>query len=278
MLSLSKSDRAFVNRSIKIERDVLYSRFNLDRNKVHTTKLDLENSKVYFKRSYVGFFKRLELNNNSRWVLNNLTDFESNVYRPFATLILDVIGNIRTLNHSIDISTGEAICDIFHDGLLHTRDKIQFNTYMAAFISKYGKGDKSYPGTYIKIDSQSILLRFGILESDWVLCKKIKKRIQSDYETFVQLLNQSAFKSHFRGLVKSKNTVLRCTRRGSRARYPLISHTNFYCEVTIDISLITAGKLLWLIMQHYRAALPLLRYLEEVVEAVNFKDVNEGKS
>lgn len=234
---------------------------------------------VYFRKSYITFLKKLEVNNNPKWFLDNLSSFELNVYHPFRKLIVDMIEHIEVVDPSVKILPEEAIYENFRNKPFTAQTKMQYNTYMTAFISKFGKEILSYPGTYIRIDSRSIILRFGLLQCDQRSLERLRKRIVSDYETLEYLLNQRAFKSYFGKLVESKDGPLSPSHNDLITRYPLIANTNFYCEVTIDISLITAGKLLWLIMQHYRIAQPFVRYITKVVDAdiLNTLESNESR-
>lgn len=216
---------------------------------------------VYFNKSYITFFKKLSNNNSVDWFNANSSVFESVVNAPFEKFIFDLINNIHLFDPTVRILPIDAIYKIAKTVRSSSCIETPYYTYMSAFISRFGKKTRSYPGTYIKIDTQSITLRFGILECDTYTLEKIRNSLIADYDTLEYIINKSSFKSYFNKLKGSKTTVLSPMYKELVNDYPLIEYSQYYCEVDIDISLITAGKLMELIIQHYKVAKPLNDFL-----------------
>lgn len=139
-----------------------------------------------------------------------------------------------------------------------------YNCFMAAFISGSSRSATNCPGTYIQIDSEMIHLRFGVLQGDTNYINKLRDGIITNYEDLNYIISHRNFKSYFGKLNGSIASDLPSVYQGIVVTYPIIESDQFYCQVDIDITLLTAGKLLELIVQHYKMAKPLLNFLSKV--------------
>lgn len=222
---------------------------------------------VYFKKSFITFFKKLSNNNNNDWFKANESIFESEVNTPFHKLILDLIENIHALDSDVRIQPIDAIYKICKNKRSISYNESPYNNCMSAYISKYGRKTMNYPGTYIKIDTKSILLRFGLLECDPLTLEKVRDAIVLDYESLYHIISHHNFKNYFGKVRGSQSIGLDEKYKNFTSKYPLILNNQFYCEVQVEISLITAGKLLDLIIQHYKIAKPFNDYLVAIIKS-----------
>lgn len=225
------------------------------------------NEVVYFKKSYITFLKKLSINNNNDWFEANLVVFESEVNIPFEKFILDLIKSIHSLDPEVRIQPVDAIYKIRKPHKSSFYSGSPYNLHMAALISKYGKKTPSYPGTYIKIDPKAITVKFGIFDCDSTSLEKIRNAIILDYDSFESIIKHRDFKNYFGKIKGTHSSNLANNYKELLHIYPILSNSQFYCEVHIHISLITAGKLLELIMQHYKIAKPFNDHLAKIIKS-----------
>jgi uncharacterized protein (TIGR02453 family) len=114
----------------------------------------------YFNSAFINFFKDLSENNSTEWFNENRKTYEKEVKKPFTDFVNEMIERIKEHEPEIEIKASDAITRINKD-VRFSKDKIPYNTHVAANISKYGKKDKSYPGFYFQFSNEKILMAGG---------------------------------------------------------------------------------------------------------------------
>lgn len=214
----------------------------------------------HFNAEFLKFFKGLSRNNSSEWFNENRKTYESEVKKPFALFVEDMIKRIREHEPAVKIKPADAITRINKD-IRFSKDKIPYNTYVGAIISPYGRKSKEYPGLYIQLGADKISLFGGayMLEKDNL--QKVRTYISKNLSEFEKLISAKAFVSKFGSIQGEKNKVLAPEFKDLLSKQPLIANKSFYFSADIDARHITSEELSDLIMAYYLAGKPVNDFL-----------------
>src|SRR5688572_9652097 len=114
---------------------------------------------AHFSPEFVKFFKNLAKNNSTVWFNENRKTYEAEVKKPFAAFIDELIKKVQKIDPAIKIKASDAIMRINKD-IRFSKDKTPYNTYVAAIVSVTGRKSKEYPGMYLQLGADKIMV-FG---------------------------------------------------------------------------------------------------------------------
>lgn len=219
---------------------------------------------THFKPTFTKFFKDLSKNNSTVWFNENRTTYESEVKKPFAAFVDDLIKQIQKYEPSIKIKASDAIRRINKD-IRFSKDKIPYNTYAGAIISPYGRKSKEYPGIYIQIGADKITLFGGAYMVEKENLQKIRTRIAKNVTEIDKLINAASFKKKYGSIQGEKNKILPPEFKALIAKQPLIANKSFYFMAELDGKLITSDKLMDTLLEYYVAGKPMNDYLIKAI-------------
>lgn len=213
-------------------------------------------SMTYFNTGFVKFFKALHKNNSSVWFNENRKIYETEVKKPFERFVSDLISHIQKINPEVNIKSSEAITRINKD-IRFSKEKIPYNIYVGAIISKYGRKSKEYPGIYIQLGADKISLYGGayMLEKDNL--QKVRTSISKNLAVFQKLISDKEFVKHFGSVQGEKNKVLAPEFKLLLEEQPLLANKSFYFYAELPSSLLASDKLMESVLGYYKTAKPL---------------------
>lgn len=215
----------------------------------------------YFNTSFLDFFKELSAHNSTDWFNDNRKTYETEVKKPFAHFVAEMITRIQTYEPSIAIQPSDAIMRINKD-IRFSKDKTPYNTYMAANISLYGKKDKSYPGFYFQLSDKSIELFGGAYMVEPPMLNSIRTYIAGHLEEFSAACTNPEFKRKFGILRGEQNKRIPEEFQSIVTVEPLIANKQFYYNATLSSEWITSDELPEKLLEYYLAARKVNEFLQ----------------
>jgi uncharacterized protein (TIGR02453 family) len=220
----------------------------------------------YFQKEYLDFFKELAANNHKEWFDANRKRYEQFVKAPFNIFIADLIKEVQKVDAKVQVEPKHCITRINRD-IRFSKDKTPYKLHMSAIISAGGKKDKSYPGMYVEASPEHFRIYGGAYELTTAQTSDLRHAIAADLKLFKQLMNDSEFIAAFGTVRGEKAKRLPANLQSAAEIEPLIFNKNMYHFAELSPDIILSNYLMDEVMKHYRAALPLQRFLEKALFA-----------
>jgi uncharacterized protein (TIGR02453 family) len=219
----------------------------------------------YFNKNFVQFFEDLKKNNSTEWFNENRKTYETEVKKPFAAFVDELIFRINKSDPEVRIKASDAITRINKD-IRFSKDKTPYNTHVSAIISKYGRKSKEYPGIYLQLGADKISVYGGayILEKENLY--KIRKYIAENPKEFDKTINLADFKKKFGGIQGEKNKVLPPEFKTLVEKQPLIANKSFFFMTELSKKEILSPSLAETLMDLYKSARPVNNILIKAME------------
>ncbi|MFI5203520.1 MAG: DUF2461 domain-containing protein [Flavobacteriales bacterium] len=218
----------------------------------------------YFSNDFITFFKDLARNNASEWFNENRARYETSVKKPFASFIETVINQVQKADKSVKIKASDAIFRINRD-IRFSKDKSPYKIHMAAIVSKYGRKAKDYPGMYIMLSPEKIMIGGGVYELEKPALEKVRKSIAKNTAEFTGIVSTATFKKKFGSVRGEKNKIIPPAFKKVAEKQPLIANKSFYVMAELPAKNITSDKLVQMVLDHYKAAKPFNEFFIKAV-------------
>ncbi|MBK9248484.1 MAG: DUF2461 domain-containing protein [Ignavibacteria bacterium] len=215
----------------------------------------------YFNTSFLDFFKELSANNSTDWFNEHRKTYETEVKKPFASFVAEMITRIQKYEPAITIQPSDAIMRINKD-IRFSKDKTPYNTYVAANISLYGKKDKSYPGFYFQLSDKAIEIFGGAYMVEPPMLHSIRTYIAGHLEEFSAAYNDPQFKQKFGTILGEKHKRVPEEFQSIVTQEPLIANKQFYYAATVTPDYITSNELPEKMIEYYLAAKKVNEFLQ----------------
>jgi uncharacterized protein (TIGR02453 family) len=206
----------------------------------------------HFTPTFQKFVKDLSANNSTQWFNDNRKTYEKEVKQPFNLFVHEMINRIQTHEPEIQIKPADAIMRINKD-IRFSKDKIPYNTYVAANISPYGKKDKGYPGFYFQFSPEKIVVVGGSYVFEPDALKRVRTYIAEHPKEFSKAYNNPEFKKYFKKIQGEANKRIPEEFQEAAGKEPLIANKQFYYMAELDASLLQKEKLADELMKYYLA-------------------------
>lgn len=213
----------------------------------------------YFSPDFLKFFKELAPNNNKDWFDANRQRYFKSVKEPFEIFINDLIIQMQKVDKDIKVGAKDCIHRINND-IRFSKDKTIYKMHRSASISSGGK-DKKAPGFYIEFGPEKTSFYGGayFLETDELL--KMRHHIAKNLKEFQKLIDDKKFKNTYGELQGEDAVRVPKEFKAAAEKQPLIMRKQFYWGVDMKPSLVNDKDILKIAMEHYKNALPMLKFL-----------------
>lgn len=218
----------------------------------------------YFSAAYINFLKDLARNNTSEWFNDNRSRYEKDVKIPFGEFVEAIISKTQKIDSLVKIKASEAVFRINRD-IRFSKDKSPYKSHMAAIISKYGRKAKDYPGMYLMLSPEKIMIGGGVYELEKPALEKIRKSIAANTAVFTKIISAPVFKKKFGEVRGEKNKVLPPAFKKIAEKQPLIANKSFYVMAELPVKHITSDKLAETVMEYYKTMKPLNDFIIKAV-------------
>lgn len=221
---------------------------------------------IYFEPAFLDFFKSLAPNNHKDWFDAHRKEYENHVKKPFERFVADLISNMSQINENLKgLRPGDCIFRINRD-IRFSQDKTPYKLQMSAIVAEKGRKTSTHPGIYIELTPEhaGIYSGYYMPEKDQLL--RIRNLIAANQDEFNSLINDPVFNSFFKdGIQGEKNKALPADLKSAAGKQPLIYNKQFYWNHYLAPEEIFKPDFLNKVMDHYKASMPLLSFLDKAV-------------
>ena len=159
-----------------------------------------------------------------------------------------------------DLKAGDCIFRINKD-VRFSKDKSPYKLQMSALVVKGGKKQMQDPGLYVELGPEFLNIYTGFYMPEKEQLLKIRKKIASDPNGFVRIINDKAFKQSFGEVRGEKSKILPKELKEAAKEQELIFNKQFYLVHQVDAEKILEDDLLVYILRHFKAAVQFNRFL-----------------
>lgn len=181
----------------------------------------------FFTEDFNDFFIELAANNHKDWMDENRKRYATSVKKPFENFVEALQNAVSEFDEEILIKPGKAIYRINRD-IRFSKDKTPYKLNRTALISKHGTKDKIYPGFYIFVSPEQVMIGGGsyFLEKEDLF--KVRQEIAYNLDEFKALVNDKNFKNNFPEILGEKNKVIPSEFKEDADKEPLLYNKGFY--------------------------------------------------
>jgi len=218
-----------------------------------------------FPREGIGFLKRLKRNNNRPWFEKHKQEYESSIKLPMQSLIASLHPHFQRFAPEFDINPKRSLFRIYRD-VRFSKDKTPYKTHAAAHFVLRGK-TKGVEGSgyYLHIEPGEVFIGGGIYMPDNDQLKKIRSAIADHSGQFLSIVRLPKFKKIFGKLEGEK---LQRVPKGYEPDHPMaewLKHKQFFVWIEWPESKCLKDKFVAEVAEVYKAATPLVRFLNEAM-------------
>jgi len=220
----------------------------------------------YISPAFFKFFDELSQNNNKEWFDTNRDRYENDVKKPFRALVEKLIEELSKDLPEINLNPSKCIFRINRD-IRFAKDKSPYKNNVAAVFNQKGTKDVDYPGFYIHIGQDELMIGGGKYFCSKQDLEKIRQEIYYNHSDFKKLINDKKFKSAFGELQGEKSKVLPPDYKAFEKTEPLIANKQFWFYKNLTRKEVLVDDFDKVILAHFRSALKMNNFLWETVSA-----------
>ena len=206
------------------------------------------------------FLRALRRNNNREWFLARKEEYERNVREPMTALVLALGEELRQLAPELWTDPARAIYRIYRD-MRFSPDKTPYKTHIAALFSVEGLPKHACGSLYFQISPESVEIAGGVYMPGPAELLAIRNHIAANHAELRKILADRKFKTLFGGLWGQQLTRVP---KGFAADHPaedLLRYKQWLVDVEHPAKLALEPKLYLVLMEAFRAMIPLVRFL-----------------
>lgn len=221
----------------------------------------------YFSKQTFAFLAALEQHNNREWFEQHQQEYEDLVRTPALDLISDMSDEMPAISRHFlaqPKKVGGSLMRVYRDTRF-SKDKTPYKTNIGIqFRHELGK-DIHAPGYYLHISPEECFVGVGLWHPDAEALFKIRAALVEKPEAWLAARDDAAFCEHY-ALV---GDALANAPRGFAKDHPLVEdlkRKDFIGLAKLTEATVVSGKLRPLVVEHYRQAAPLMRFLCQALE------------
>lgn len=219
----------------------------------------------YFNPGFNDFFKELAANNHKEWFDANRKRYMKEVKQPFEDFVKAYIEALLPLMPGLEREAKKAVFRINRD-VRFSKDKTPYKLHAAAYLSPYGKKDPYSAGIYFQFGPEHVMIAAGLYQPDNAQLKRVRHAIAADPSQIASLTNAPAFKKYFGEIKGEENKRINDPELAKAAlKNPLLMKKQMYFETLYESDFITSPDMLAHMLDHYRAAAPVVNYFKEIL-------------
>ncbi len=216
--------------------------------------------------TFLAFLKELAENNDRDWFHANKNRYEAAVKVPFETLVAQILSQIGQKDERFLLVLPKNCIYRIHRDTRFSPDKTPYKTHVSASISPQGTKNKEFPGFYLQLGGDQILLGGGAYFLEKETLKKVRHYIASDLEEFESVMTEENFVKKFGGIKGEANKRLEADFQAVFAQQPLIANKQFYFMSTFEPDILLKNDFASFITEYYLAAEKVIHFLEKAIQ------------
>lgn len=221
---------------------------------------------MVYNKGFLSFFRELEANNEREWFKANKSRYEDEVVTPTGLLITamgPLLSDISPHLRADPRRQGGSMFRIYRDTRF-SKDKAPYKTWLAVQFRHLRGKDVHAPGYYFSANHEQFVIGCGIWHPDRPALEKIRKAITVNGERWNDIKDNASFNDRF----EWRGESLKRPPRGYDKEHPHledIKRKDFVGMSTLPAETALDPDLPQVLMAHYRAAVPLMRFLCEAL-------------
>ena len=219
---------------------------------------------IYFDIQMIEFFKGLAANNHKEWFDQHRKTYENHVKEPFKTFVSDLI--LRIQQHEPELLTTPSSC-IFriNRDIRFSKDKTPYKLHVGAYLSARGKKDTSWPGLYLQIAPEGVMIASGVYLPDKNQLTDLRYFIFNHLDEFKQLHSDPLFVSHFGHIKGDTQKRLPEELAAAAQNEPYLWNKQFYFEAHLAPETIIRPDFIDTVMDYYEASIPINNFFKRII-------------
>ena len=221
----------------------------------------------YFTKQTFAFLSTLAESNTREWFEEHKQDYEDLVRTPALDFITDMANQMPAISkhfRALPKKVGGSLMRVQRDTRF-SPDKTPYkNNIGIHFRHEVGK-DVHAPGYYVHIEPGECFVGIGLWRPDADALFKIRESLVKNSEAWVAARDDKAFSQHF----SLEGDALVNAPRGFAKDHPLVEdlkRKDFIGLADLSDASVTSARLLTQVVEHFRQAAPLMRFLCKALE------------
>ena len=227
----------------------------------------MKNTFPGFPPEALKFFRALKRNNDREWFGRNKHVYEENVRQPMVELVLAVGRELQRFAPEMQTDPARSIYRIYRDTRF-SPDKTPYKTHIAATFKPRGMPKHNCAGLYFHVAPEGVEIAGGVYMSEPEALLAIRRHIGEHHRQFRSIIEGRAFRRLFGQMWGEQ---LKRVPKGFAADHPaadLLRYKQFLADVSKPAQLAESAELLPTIVELFRGMMPLVRFLNEPLQAL----------
>jgi uncharacterized protein (TIGR02453 family) len=213
-----------------------------------------------FPKEGIEFFRSLARNNKRDWFQPRKEIFETKLKQPMRELVHEVNREMARFAPDYVTDPDKAIFRIYRDTRF-SKDKTPYKTHIAATFRRSGTDMHAGGGFYFAVSHKEVAVGGGMYMPLPDVLKKVRAHVAENHPELRKLLQAKPVRRLYGGL---QGEQLTRPPKGYLPDHPaadLVRYKQMYYYVELPPELALSKDLQGTILEHFRAATPLLEFL-----------------
>lgn len=210
------------------------------------------------------FFIELAANNHKQWFDENRKRYETVIKKPFEEFTALLINAVNKENPKVNPLPKQCIFRINRD-IRFSKDKTPYKLNRSAAININGRKDMSPTGLYVELGPEHVRVYRGIYQLERADIYKVRSYMSRNNNKLQNLIQDKDFEKLFGDINGVKAKRIEKELRESAEKQPLLLNKQWYVYNTMDPSEVTSPNLIDKVMDRYRVADPLSKFLAKAL-------------
>jgi uncharacterized protein (TIGR02453 family) len=213
-----------------------------------------------FPKETLRFLRQLKKNNNRDWFLTNKTVYETKVRAPMVDVLTALQPHLKRFAPEIPYDPRKSIFRIYRD-VRFSADKSPYKTHISAFLCPRLSSGAASAGLYLHVDPEQVHVAGGLYHPPSPELLAVRRHIANNVKVLKKILTHAEFVRRFE---KLGGDQLSRVPRGFPSDHPaadLLRHKDFTVGITRPPKVSETTEFFDLVLEHFRAMMPLIRFL-----------------
>lgn len=215
-------------------------------------------------QSALDFLRDLAENNDREWFHAQKSRYEQALKKPFEAFVGALIEQVQAVDPSVLITPRQAVFRIYRDTRF-SADKAPYKTHASAIILPFGTRSKEYPGFYVHLEAEKLMLGGGAYFLEKESLKKVREAIAEDSESFMELVESPSFVKHYGKVLGEQNKRLPAEFQEMARAVPLIANKQFYYMAELPAGDALGAQAISKALNYCLAGKPLTDFLAQAI-------------
>lgn len=215
-----------------------------------------------FPPETVRFLRALKRNNRREWFNTRKARYEAEVRAPMIAVIERLALDFRDFAPELVASPKVSLYRIYRDTRF-SPDKTPYKTHVAAVFPWRGLGKGEGAGLYFHVGPDEVWIGGGMYAPDTAQLHAVREHIAANHGRLLRIVNAAAFR---RTIGQLEGEKLQRVPRGFAKDHPaadFLKYRQFLASAELPSSFASSPKFYGKLLEVFRAAAPLVRFLNE---------------